>query len=234
MKNVKFLSIILLIAAVQNSFAQNCGYFIPLKTGSGIEMKSYNAGGKPSGSYKQTIQSVTNDGTFTVAGLHIENFDAAGKTVGNNDYSIKCNGTEVIIDGKSLLDPKSMEAYKDMQVTVEATDIEIPSSVEINSTMKDAGVHVNVSNQGKDFSSIDMKITNRKVIAKEKLTVPGGIFDCVKITYDITMEMKTMGYPMTMKMKGVDWFSVNVGTVKTEQYDGNGKLLAYSELAKLF
>jgi hypothetical protein len=46
--------------------------------------------------------------------------------------------------------------------------------------------------------------------------------------------MKTMGFPMTMKMKGTDFYSSAVGAVRTEQYDEKGKMLGYSVLAKIF
>ncbi len=234
MKHVKLLSLLLLIASIQIGFAQNCGFYFPLETGHGIEMKSYNGGGKPSGSYKQTVKTVTNEGGFTNAELHIENFDAKGKNVGTNDYTIKCNGTTIIIDAQSLLDPKAMESYKDMTVTIEAEDIEIPSQFDINTVLKDAGVQMKVTNQGMEFAMVDVKLNNRKVVAKETVTVPAGTYVCYKMSYDITMEMKTMGFPMTMKMKGIEYLSENAGSVKTEQYDDKGNKMGYSELEKIF
>ncbi len=229
-----FSVLFVLLLSANFSFSQNCGYYIPLKKGSGIEMQSFNPGGKLSGSYKQMIQDVTAEGDFTVAHIFVENFDAKGNSVGKSNYNIKCNGTSVVIDAKSLLDPQTLSAYKDMEITIEAVDIEIPSSLKVGDVLKDSQVNLKASNQGMEVAGVTMKLTNRTIAAQESVTVPAGTYTCFKMTYDITMEMKTMGFPMTMKMKSIDFYSENVGSVRSEQYDAKGKMLGYNVLSKIF
>jgi hypothetical protein len=85
-----------------------------------------------------------------------------------------------------------------------------------------------------EVAGVTMKLTNRTIAAQESVTVPAGTYTCFKMTYDITMEMKTMGFPMTMKMKSIDFYSENVGSVRSEQYDAKGKMLGYNVLSKIF
>ena len=76
--------------------------------------------------------------------------------------------------------------------------------------------------------SLSINITNRKIEGKETITTPAGSYDCFKMTYDI--ESKTV---MTVKMKGIDWFAENVGTVRSESLDKNGKLQGYTVLESI-
>jgi hypothetical protein len=66
---------------------------------------------------------------------------------------------------------------------------------------------------------------NRKVEALESITTPAGTFECYKLTYD--MEIKSM---IKMTVKATQWVARNVGAVKTESFDKNGKLVGYSLL----
>jgi hypothetical protein len=63
------------------------------------------------------------------------------------------------------------------------------------------------------------------VDAIEDVTTPAGTFNCVKISYDI--ETKTF---MTMRASGIEWYAKDVGVVRSESYNGKGKLTGYSVL----
>ena len=214
-------------------FGQNCGYYMPLKQNSGVEMKSFNAKDKPTGSVIQKITTVSEAGGYTVAKIQAENFNEKGKSIGQNIYDVKCNGTSVLIDSKMLLDPKSMESYKDMEMKFTSGDIEVPSNLAVNSTMKDASMAMTVVNNGVTFSEMNIKLLNRKVVSKETITVPAGTFECFKVTYDVAIDMKTMGFPIAIKTKGAEYISAKIGTVKSESYDANGKLVGYNVLSKI-
>jgi len=68
-------------------------------------------------------------------------------------------------------------------------------------------------------------ITNRKVEAIEDITTPAGTFTCYKISSDVETKMM-----MKISIKSVEWYAKNVGTVRTESYNNNGKLTGYTLL----
>ena len=72
------------------------------------------------------------------------------------------------------------------------------------------------------------KVYNRKVEAIEKITTEAGTFECYKITYDVFTDAM-----IDINTKGIDWIARDVGTVRTENYNKNGKLTGYTELIKL-
>lgn len=69
-------------------------------------------------------------------------------------------------------------------------------------------------------------IKNRKVEAIENVTTPAGTFKCFKISYDIVTDT----FLKKVTSKAVQWYSENVGMVRTESYGQNGKLDSYSVL----
>lgn len=73
--------------------------------------------------------------------------------------------------------------------------------------------------------NMSVRMYNRKVEAFESVTTPTGTFDCYKLTYD--MDVKSI---MKMTVKATQWVAKNVGAVKTESLDKNGKLVGYSLL----
>ena len=73
--------------------------------------------------------------------------------------------------------------------------------------------------------TIDIRVKDRKVMAEESISSDAGTFDAFKVS-SIT-EIKMMG---TREMKNVEWIAKNVGMVRSETYDKNGKLKYYSVL----
>jgi hypothetical protein len=82
-----------------------------------------------------------------------------------------------------------------------------------------------ISNQGVKMMTMTVVVTNRKVEAVENITVPAGTYECYKITYDIESKMM-----FKVQTKAVEWYSMNIGLVKSETYDQKGKLAGSSEL----
>ena len=79
--------------------------------------------------------------------------------------------------------------------------------------------------------TMNISITNRKIVGKESVTTPAGTFECDKITSDLTVETK-MAIGFTLSFSTVEWLAPKVAVVKSESYK-KGKLQGYSLLAKI-
>lgn len=228
MKKLSLFSVAILLISI-SLYAQDCRMFFPVEKGTEMTMKSYNAKDKITGSTINKILDKQVDGIKIKVIFSSQALDEKGKEISNGQLEVKCEDGIFYIDLKNYLDSKMMEAYKDMQLEIEANNaMQFPSSFDIGSTLPDANIVIKVSNNGIPMFSLAVKITNRKVEAKETITTPAGSFECFKMSYDI--ETKTM---MTMKTKGIDWVAENVGTVRTETMDKNGKLVGYTVLESL-
>jgi hypothetical protein len=132
---------------------------------------------------------------------------------------------------KLMMPQQQAESSKDMEMSVEGADKEIPGDLSVGSVLKDTQVKFSFkSKTGTPMPMMNMSvwITDRKVEAKESVTTTAGTFECFKITENA--EVKTI---FKIKTKTATWFSKEAGIVKTESYKDNGKLAGKSELTEL-
>jgi hypothetical protein len=208
--------------------AQDCVSYFPTKVGATWETKSYDSKDKITSTNKSKI--IKSDGVANnlSATISYESFDNKNASQGTGEYIIQCKNGVFVIDMKSMLNAKTMETYKDMDVTVSSTDMEMPSNPTVGQTLKDAEVSIKV-NGGMAMMNLTIRIFNRKVAAIESVTTPAGTFaNCIKITYDVETNMM-----MKVQTKGIDWYAKNVGPVRTETYDSKDKKMGYSVLTSI-
>jgi hypothetical protein len=226
MKNFFLLFALCLSVITVNS--QDCVFYCPVKEGTIMEIQHFNAKDKLQGTDKQTIlskQRNLNDLSVTVK---CESYDDKNVLQYDKNLTYECKNGVFSFDMQNMLDPKTMAAYKDMQVSITATNLETPGKLTAGQTLKDGSLLMKVSNQGMTLMNMTTTIKNRKVEAIEKITTAAGTFECYKISYDIESKMM-----FTITGKGIDWISENIGVVRSESYDSKGKLLTYNVLSSL-
>ncbi len=231
MKKIISLSISIIIACSFTFLPADCSSLLFFKEGAQTTMTSYNADGKPTGTTKTSYSKVSKTTNGAMVNATQENYDKKGKLSTTSNYTIKCDKGTLYFDLKMMMPDQQAEAYKDFEMVVEGAEKEMPGDLVVGNTLKDA--NVNFTFKTKDGNEMPMmkmsiKISNRKVEAKENVTTPAGTYECYKITEDV--EMKTM---FTIKVKSVHWFNAKVGTVKTESYKDNGKYTGKTELTEL-
>jgi hypothetical protein len=204
--------------------AQNCNFYFPTKVGTTLEMTSFDKKDKKTGGTKLTI--IKKDGNSVTA--ESEYKDVKGKETFKNEVQVKCENGEFHVNMNNYFDPKAVAAYNGMDVKVETQDLKIPASFTTGQKLPDGGVTVTASQNGFKLLNMVIKIVNRQIAGVEKVTTPAGTFDCLKITYDIEMKMI-----FNVKMKGVEYFAKDIGTVRSESYDEKGKLQAYNVLTAI-
>lgn len=208
--------------------AQDCVSYFPVKEGTVIENQHFNAKDKLESSDKQTVLTKAT----TVGGWEItvksESYDEKNTLQFSKNLKYECKNGIFIFDMQNFLDPQTASAYKDMQVTMTAKNLEFEGSLSAGKSLPDGNIEMKVQNQGMTLMNMTVNVTNRKVEANEKITTPAGTFDCYKITYDV--ETKVM---FKVVGKGIDWIAKEVGVVRSETYDSKGKLNSYSVLSSI-
>ncbi len=213
------------------SYAQEC-VGITMKAGSGFEMNNFDGKGKPTGKLIYKIASVTKEGANTVFTIDMESLDNKGKSELKNNYKMKCDGNVLMLDASSLISKEQMKSFENTEMKFTYDNIEYPAKLAVGQKLKDASVKGD-GTSGPLAITFKMLIHNREITAQEKLTTPAGTFDTFKISADMTMETK-MGMNMKFEMNTVSYRAPGViWDVKTETYR-KGKLMAYSELSKIY
>lgn len=200
-----------------------CSKYYPFKEGITFQITTYNNKGKKNAVVDYEITAVKNN----VATFNTKISDEKGKEITTSNYNITCDGNGISIDFKSIMNPELFAQYKDMEMELTGTNIDIPNNLSVGQSLKDADMVMTVKMAGLNME-MNMKLLNRKVDDKESITTSAGTFDCYVISY--TIEFK-MGIKQTNTAK--DWIAEGVGMVKSETYNKNGKLMGYSELTNL-
>ncbi|MGD0709656.1 MAG: hypothetical protein ABR968_00600 [Bacteroidales bacterium] len=213
--------------------SQNCGLYYPMVNGAVIEMASYNANDQLTGTTTSTISNVVTTTDGTSASIQSTAKDKKDAVTNTSSCSVKCSGGSIFVDMKSYVPQQSQDQWKNMSVKTDAGQLEIPQTLTVGMTLKDASVTVTVYNNGTLFSTMKINITNRVVASQESVTTAAGTFNCYKITQDFKMENIVMGMTIPITMKSIEYYAAGTGMVKSQSFDKNGKLAGYTLLTKI-
>jgi hypothetical protein len=205
--------------------AQDCEAFYPMKEGAYVEMKSYDEKNKLTGTVKNTVIKKEVMGNNVTAVVDVKSYDDKDKLTFTNQIEMSCKDGVFYIDMKNFMDPQSTESMKDMQVSMQSENLEIPSNMQPGLMLKDGSLTMSIETGAMKMAGLTIRIINRKVEAIENVTCPAGSYSCYKISQDI--ETKTMFKNTT---KSVTWYAKDVGAVRSETYNSKGKLMGYSVL----
>ena len=212
---MKRISVIIMLSSflIVSIFSQECSFYYPKTKGATLEYKSYDKKKSLTGITRHQVKDITQNGNAVSATIEVEAFDKKEKLLGTNEFTVRCEGGIYYIDMKNYMNSEALAAYKDMDITIESDNLEIPSSLKVGDQLNDGSLVITVSSSGMKMMTMTTTISNRKIDAKEKITTEAGTFDCYKISYDITSKMM-----MTMNLSALEWYAKDVGMVKSESY----------------
>lgn len=210
------------------TLAQDCEMYFPVNEGNEVEIKNYNPKDKLTGSTIQKVLKKESDGEGLTVTISTKSFDEKGKELGNGQLEVRCVGNTFYMDMSNYLDEQALSAYQDMELVIEANDMEFPNDMDIGRSLPDASITAKVNSAGMTMFNITVNITNRKIEGKESITTPAGTFECYKMSYDIDTKMI-----MRIQAHSIEWLAMDVGMVRTESYNKKGKLQGYSVLTSL-
>ncbi len=227
MKTAKLLFVITLTLLLSGTIsAQDCAYY-SMSKGMVLGYQNLDAKGKVTGTQRTTCLDVSTVGAATLYKIKGEYTDTKENSTAR-EYEMRCEGGNFYMDMQSLVDPKSMEGFKDMEVSVDANAMMYPSVLIAGQTLPDANITISAATGGVNLMNMVINISNRKVIGSESVTVPAGTFECYKITYDV--ETKLM---FKVASSVTEYVNMGVGSVKSDTYDKKGKLAASIVLSEI-
>lgn len=204
---------------------ESCKGYMLIEKDVTLEYKDYDAKEKLMGSHSSKVIGLAeSDGILSVT-FHSVSKDAKDKVTSEGDFVFTCQGGEIKIDMKSMMGSQ-MEDMEDMEVTIDQTNLVYPSTFTEGQTLPDAKMTMKVSTGGMVIMTMVMDVVDRKVEKFETITTPAGSYQCVKLSQTNKMDSGMM----KMTTKTVDWFSLGVGSVRSESYDDKGALQSYTVL----
>ncbi|MCA8830066.1 TapB family protein [Hymenobacter pini] len=190
-----------------------------------------DAAGKPAGSIRQRVVSmgseqnkkktVTTNTVLLKQGL----YDAKNRLQHQQDLTFRCRQDTTFTDGMVLLAPDALRSFRERLFTYSPQPIAWPNQPTVGSSLPSGGVSVDVRSSAVHIATVNALVQNRKITGTEAVTTPAGTFQCYKV--EGQQESATVARAdMVMRdaARLVQYYSPEVGIVKTELYDKKGKL----------
>ncbi|WP_375578814.1 hypothetical protein ABWH96_17590 [Marivirga tractuosa] len=228
MKNLlKGLALILILSIPFKSWAQSdCNPYFLLEEGRKWTTANYNAKDKYQGKQSYEVLSLDEEDGMLIANVMLISYDKKDKVVMEKEVEFTCKDGVVEMDMSKYIPEETMEGFKNMDVEMEFEAITIPENLEVGQYLEDGGVNMTIAEPMQ--MNMEIKIQDRKVMAKENIEVPAGTYEAWKINSIIKLDAM-----ITRETKNVEWIAKNVGVVRSEQYDKNGKLNSYTVLTEI-
>ena len=225
MKRILCLLTMCTAIAVGTAFSQ-CNQYYQFEEGNEWEMETYNQKDKLTGKIQQKVTSFQKAGNGFTAKINSVTYNEKGKELTKGDLDFKCNDGIMYIDMRNFVTDEQMAAFKGYNLTVEGDNLEVPSTLSVGQSLKDASIHVNATDAPIPMK-MQVSITDRKVVGQETITTPAGTFECYKLTSK--MYIKTI---VGLNFSTIEWIAPKVGMVRSESYNKGGKLMGYNILTK--
>lgn len=222
----QLLCVLTLCLSFNFAFSQDCSAFYPFTEGVYAEFTSYNKKGKEEATATYTVSNVTSANGVETATISSDLKDKKGKLITYLTYDIICESNKVSLGFKSLLNAELMDQYKDLDIEISGTDIDLPNDLAVGQSLPDADMIMSINAGGMNLN-MSVMLQDRKVIGQENITTPAGSFDCYVLTYSTQIKM---GLKRTGSAK--QWLAKGVGLVKQEDYNKKGKLISSGMLTK--
>lgn len=208
-------------------YGQDCEGFYPMNKGNVMELTSYNEKDKLQSVSTTTITDRASGPDGITLQMHSSSRDEKGKSMAEVDFDARCSEGVFYMSMKNMVSSEQLAAWKDMDMKMSGTDLQIPLNSAPGQTLPDGSFMIEVSMNGMKMPGMSIEVTDRKVVAEETITTAAGTFTCLKITSKV--KSKTI---FTMEMNSVEWYSKGNGMVRSESYKGD-KLKGYTVLTKL-
>jgi hypothetical protein len=225
--SLKILLLFLLTTGSRVSFAQTCEGYFPVIKGAVMESTSYSDKGKKQSVQKVTIKDVEKNGDEFIIRVLSDIKDEKDKLISQGEYEAHCEKGVFFINMKSMISAEQMKAWRDMNVSIQADDMEYPVDFAPGQKLADAHLSVNVSMNDMNMPGFFIDITERVVEGKETITTPAGTFECMKVSSK--QKIKNI---VSYEMRAIEWLAKGKGVVRVETYKGE-KMKGYTELTSL-
>lgn len=228
MKNLlKGLALIFILTIPFKSWAQSdCNPYFLLEEGRKWTSANYNDKDKYQGKQSYEVLSLSEADGKLIANVMLISYDKKDKVVMEKEVEFTCKDGVLELDMSKYIPEETMEGFKNMDVEMEFKAITIPENLEAGQYLEDGGITISI--EGPMPIRMEIKIQDRKVMAKENIQVPAGNYEAWKINAIVKLDAM-----ITRETKNVEWIAENVGVVRSEQYDKNGKLIGYSVLTEI-
>jgi hypothetical protein len=225
-------SLLLLVCIILSAICARaqCNDFFPIKNGAEWTFENYNAKGKPTGKNHQTVTTFTSDGSGFKATINSVMYNEKGKELTKGDLLVSCEHGVVTMDMRKFIPEEQYKAFGATEVRVESENLQFPAKLSAGQSLKDGEITITAVGSQIPMTMV-VTISERTVEAQETITTPAGTFECYKIKSKMHIKNQ-VGFTMNFDFSAIEWLAPNGGTIKSESYNKNGKLVGSTLLVE--
>ncbi|GGF09861.1 TapB family protein [Hymenobacter cavernae] len=174
------------------------------------------------GSETNKKQTITTNTVLLKSGI----YDKKQRLVHSQDLTFRCRQDTSFTDGLSEVNFDNLNRFRDRRLAYAPVPLAWPNQPTVGSELPGGGVTVDVSSSVVEIAKVFTKVQNRRVVSDlSPVVTPAGTFPCYKIESEREMgTLARVDLILRSTSKVVDYYSPNVGIVKTEIYDKKGKI----------
>lgn len=212
MKQIFYTLLLLLFPVLLNG--QSCDYYFNLDKGNKLIYHQLDKKDKLSSimEYEFTSLEQGNDRSKAVMKTVVK--DEKDELITEAEMELVCEDGIFYIDMKSYMSPEMMETYKDMDITMTGDKLGFPENMNTGDNLEDGTLNMLIKSSGIKIADVTITVSDRKVEAREDVTLPAGTFNCYKISSTTTTDMM-----FEIETRSVEWISPEIGLVKSVSYD---------------
>lgn len=234
MRNV-LLILLLVVISPHFSQAQNndCFGFFPNNIGTELINKTYNSSDSLLSTFTCKILDSYEHSTMASIELAFVMSDGNNVQIDRGTINAHCNDGELYLSMDQEIDT-SVNVTDMLSLDTEIVsnflsypEPNISSSIYDNKGIEETSFTVKSKEDKDDFMRVNMY--NRKYIKNEKVNTPAGSFDAAMVTF----EFEVYHDKETKRYKGVEWYAIDAGIVRSETYDLKNNLLNYTVLSEI-
>ncbi len=222
-------TILILLSISSSSFAQRDNTFLPSKRNFKIKYVTYDC--KDRREYSEVWQLIGKSKQNKLIQYNIESEITTRKQNTFYQYFRLVSKDSIFyIGSERYLNPIKLDSYQRMVIKINSDSVAIPIRPKIGQMLPEATCQACIlRGTGSVLMSMNVLLVNRTVDAIESISTPAGTFNCYKIA---TEKISYSGI-RKRKTKLFEWYSINVGLVRMEEYHSNGKLISYKLIESL-
>ncbi|WPV69414.1 hypothetical protein [Chitinophaga sp. LS1] len=224
-KKMFFAAPLILAAQLLYGQQQDCKSYYFLQNNAEVEMSIYDGKGELVAKNIEKVLNVNRMANVISSNFSTTLKDTKGKDLSTGKGKFKCTGSEILLDMQMAMPNIPQLQNMKMEAGSDEIFLSYPATLKEGQTLPGNEKEMRGNMNGMEIS-MTLKVSDRKVVGKEKITTPAGTWECFKISYKLGFTVQMMGtnFPMDLDVNATEWFAPGFGIVKTDTERGGSTL----------
>ena len=141
---MKTLYILFITSLFSTSIMAQCDKLFDFKEGTSWTWSNYDKKGKLLGKTIQKVDKLSIDGANRIASLKVVSSDNKGEQTEPVTMEMACRDGVIYVDMKKFV-PREQLEDDELEMSIDATDLEMPGELNVGDQLKDASIKMNLS-----------------------------------------------------------------------------------------